>query len=347
MLSVPLPFVVAILLLVLLAEVVRRDDGLRAGGAPGNLPFLALILVSTLQSVLSGLRWGYGIEAVMYLMPAIAALVPPLAYAGVSRLVGASTLSPLRRVMLHSAPAGLIVLLTVLWRDALDIAIAGIFVVYAGAILLLMRPGADALRRLPFENATPAFRSIIFAALALLFSAALDIYVFLDFLQGRGSHALAAITLGNLGALIILSLAGAIASRNPASPEETESAPPTEADGDRETMAAVISQMEGRRVYRDTELTLDRLARKTLVPARQISGAINRTTGKNVSQYVNEFRVAEACHLLADTDKPVTEIMFDVGFQTKSNFNREFRRVTDMTPVQWREKHGRAQASSA
>jgi len=199
MLSVPLPFVVAILLLVLLAEVVRRDDGLRAGGAPGNLPFLALILVSTLQSVLSVLRWGYGIQGVMYLMPVIAALVPPLAYAGVSRLVGASRLSPLRRVMLHSAPAGLIVLLTVLWRDALDIAIAGIFVFYAGAILLLMRPGADALRRLPFENATPAFRSIIFAALALLFSAALDIYVFFDFLQGRGGHALVAITLGNLG----------------------------------------------------------------------------------------------------------------------------------------------------
>ena len=28
--------------------------------------------------------------------------------------------------------------------------------------------------------------------------------------------------------------------------------------------------------------------------------------------------------------------MFDVGFSTKSNFNREFRRVTGMSPRQWR-----------
>jgi len=30
--------------------------------------------------------------------------------------------------------------------------------------------------------------------------------------------------------------------------------------------------------------------------------------------------------------------MFDVGFQTKSNFNREFRRVTDTTPLEWRDR---------
>lgn len=59
---------------------------------------------------------------------------------------------------------------------------------------------------------------------------------------------------------------------------------------------------------------------------------------KNVSQYVNDYRIGEACRLLAATQKSVTEVMFEVGFQTKSNFNREFRRVTDMTPVAWRER---------
>ncbi|MGO4852140.1 helix-turn-helix domain-containing protein [Phaeovulum sp. W22_SRMD_FR3] len=339
MLSIPLPFVVAILLIFLLAEVVRRDDGLCAGGAPGNTPFLVLILVSILQSVLSGLRWGYGVQEVAYLMPVIAATVPPLAYAGVSQLVRASPLSGRARLILHMLPVALIVLLLLVWRDALDIVLALIFMVYAGAILALMRTGTDALQRLPFENATPAFRSILFAACALLFSAALDIYVFLDFSEGRSRHALTIITLGNLAALIILSLAAAIAGRNPSADAEPEAAPGPEGDGDRDTMDRVTLHLRGRQVYRDPELTLDRLARKVLIPARQISGAINRTTGKNVSQYVNEYRIAEACQHLSETDKPVTEIMFDVGFQTKSNFNREFRRVTDMTPIQWREKH--------
>ena len=54
---------------------------------------------------------------------------------------------------------------------------------------------------------------------------------------------------------------------------------------------------------------------------------------------MNEHRIADACTLLSETDKTVTDIMFDVGFQTKSNFDREFRRVTDMTPVQWRHKN--------
>lgn len=58
--------------------------------------------------------------------------------------------------------------------------------------------------------------------------------------------------------------------------------------------------------------------------------------GSERFQYINEFRVMEACELLAKSDKSVTEIMFDVGFQTKSNFNRAFRRVTGMPPIQWR-----------
>jgi AraC-like DNA-binding protein len=32
----------------------------------------------------------------------------------------------------------------------------------------------------------------------------------------------------------------------------------------------------------------------------------------------------------------VTTIMLDAGFQTKSNFNREFRRVTGTSPSLWR-----------
>ncbi len=96
--------------------------------------------------------------------------------------------------------------------------------------------------------------------------------------------------------------------------------------------------MQEKKLYRDANLNLERLARRAAMPSRRISSAINRTMAKNVSQYVNDYRIAEACRLLAETDQSVTEIMLEAGFQTKSNFNREFRRVTDMTPVAWREK---------
>jgi AraC-like DNA-binding protein len=332
MLFIPLPFVVAILLLILFVTVVRRDDD-----APPNVPFLALILVAVLQSILLGLRWGYAVNGVGRILPVVAAIVPPLVYAGVSGLVRKSDLSTVLRIGLHLIPAVGIVLLIVLWRDAIDIAIALIFVGYAMAVLLLMRSGADALRLAPFENAGPAYRAILFAASALLLSAAMDIFVFLDFAWTRGARTPLLVTIANLAVLAVLSIAVATASRRGMPAQTIETTPKLEMVEDKETVAAIQALMETKRVYRDVDLNLDRLARKTGIPARQISAAINRATGKNVSQYVNDYRIAGACSLLTDTEKPVTEIMFDVGFLTKSNFNREFRRVTERTPLEWRQ----------
>ncbi|MDF0697172.1 AraC family transcriptional regulator [Rhizobium sp. MC63] len=342
MLFIPLPFVVALLLLILFVIVFRRDEE----GQP-NRPFLVLILLSALQSVLSGLRWGYGMQVVGVIAPVIAATVPPLAYAGVSRLVRTSWRPLVGRLGLHAVPAVLILLLVEFWREAIDVALVLIFVGYALAILLLMRPGADALRLAPFEGAVPAYRAIIFAAAALCLSAAVDTFVFFDFTWAHGEHALTVISVGNLAALVILGTAAAAASRSRAPAETAEAVARPETSEDKETIATVDALMETRKLYRDANLNLDRLARKAGIPARQISAAINRAMDKNVSQYVNDYRIGEACRLLSATEKSVTEVMFDVGFQTKSNFNREFRRVTDMTPLAWRQKRAEGGGSSA
>jgi AraC-like DNA-binding protein len=103
-------------------------------------------------------------------------------------------------------------------------------------------------------------------------------------------------------------------------------------------MARIEDVMARHKFYRDENLNLSRLARKLAVPSRQISNAINRATGGNVSQYINQLRVKDACRLLEETDQSVTSIMFESGFQTKSNFNREFRRITGMNPLAWRER---------
>ncbi|EJC76690.1 helix-turn-helix domain-containing protein [Rhizobium hidalgonense] len=333
MIFIPLPFVVALLLLILFVVVLKRDDE-----DEPNRPFLALILLAALQSVLSGLRWGYGLQAIGLVAPVIAATVPPLAYAGVSRLVRTSRRPLPVRMALHAVPAAVILLLMAFWRDAIDIALVLIFIGYAMAILLLMRPGADALRLAPFEGAVPAYRAIIFTAAALCLSAAVDTFVFLDLTSAHSERALTLISIGNLAVLVILGIAAAAASRSRAPAEMVDVAPRPETSEDKQTIAAVDALMEGRKLYRDANLNLDRLARKAGIPARQISAAINRVMDKNVSQYVNDYRIGEACRLLAGTEKPVTEVMFEVGFQTKSNFNREFRRVTEMTPIAWRQR---------
>ncbi|SER71106.1 AraC family transcriptional regulator [Rhizobium sp. NFR03] len=330
---VPLPFVVALLLFILLAVVIRRDSG-----SPRNMPLLALITISMWQSVLSGLRWGYDIRAVMFLAPVGAALVPPLVYAGVIQLVRGRTRLGLRRIMVHAIPALAVVLLLLTSRDVIDVVLISEFIGYAFAILLLMRPGADALRAAPFEDVAPAYRAILFAASSLLLSAAVDTFVALDLLWTHGEYVPPVIAIGNLCLLVILSVAAA-STGSPPEPATAASLPPDViVSEDTETLAVIEVLMQVKRVYRDVDLNLDRLARKAGIPARQISLAINRATGKNVSQFVNEQRIAESCQLLAETDRSVTDIMFDVGFQTKSNFNREFKRVTEMTPLQWRQR---------
>jgi AraC-like DNA-binding protein len=334
---IPLSFVVAILLLVLFFAVLQSDDE-PVFSPSRNIPFLALILLGAFQAFLSGLRWGYGIEDAMYIAPVGAAFLPPLVYGGVARQIRKGNLSRFKRLGLHAIPVALVVLLMVVWRGALDVALPVLFIGYAAAILNLMRAGPDVLQRTPFESAASVYRALFFAAAALLLSAALDLLVFLDFSWTQGRHAAALVAIGNLLALIILSIAGAVAIRGRASNEAEDARSPAQEPDDTGTLDTIRSLMATKRVYRDPDLNLDRLARKATLPARQISAAINRATGKNVSQFVNDFRIAESCSLLVETDKSVTEIMFDVGFQTKSNFNREFRRVTGMTPVQWRQK---------
>ena len=50
--------------------------------------------------------------------------------------------------------------------------------------------------------------------------------------------------------------------------------------------------------HRRRDGTLDRLARRLAIPSRQISAAINRTYGRNISQVVNEYRIRDAMRLL-------------------------------------------------
>ena len=91
------------------------------------------------------------------------------------------------------------------------------------------------------------------------------------------------------------------------------------------------------RLFLDTDLTVDRLAKRLTVPSRALSLAINQTKGVNVSQYVNDFRLDHAAGLLAEGQSSVAEVMEQSGFLTRSNFYREFQRRFGVTPAAYRE----------
>lgn len=107
-------------------------------------------------------------------------------------------------------------------------------------------------------------------------------------------------------------------------------------DDDRRVIDALDELLGMRCLHRDPDLTLSRLAHRLRLPASSVSAAVNRVRGLNVSQFENEHRIAYAAKALADSDRSISEIMQAVGFRTKSNFNREFKRVTGESPMDYR-----------
>ncbi|MBA3708325.1 MAG: helix-turn-helix domain-containing protein, partial [Planctomycetes bacterium] len=58
--------------------------------------------------------------------------------------------------------------------------------------------------------------------------------------------------------------------------------------------------------------------------------------GRTWRDYLMEVRVADACRLLADSDRAVTDIAGACGFANLSNFNRRFRQVRGTSPTAFR-----------
>ena len=69
-------------------------------------------------------------------------------------------------------------------------------------------------------------------------------------------------------------------------------------------------------------------------------------TGQSFVAYLNNFRVARAQELLAFTDQAISEISLETGFCNQSYFGVIFRRITGITPLQYRINHRRAKPGS-
>jgi len=68
----------------------------------------------------------------------------------------------------------------------------------------------------------------------------------------------------------------------------------------------------------------------------RFSRFFRRATGNTFTDFVNRMRISKACQLLMDTDRYVTTICYEVGFNNVANFNRRFLEIKGMTPTDFR-----------
>jgi AraC-like DNA-binding protein len=99
--------------------------------------------------------------------------------------------------------------------------------------------------------------------------------------------------------------------------------------------------METYKPYLNPDITLESLSIEISVNPRILSQIINESFKKNFKSYILEYRIKESMKILADTKHrklTILEILYQVGFNSKSAFNNQFKIYTNLTPIEYRSK---------
>ena len=101
--------------------------------------------------------------------------------------------------------------------------------------------------------------------------------------------------------------------------------------------------MQQNKPFLDPSLSLETLAKQINLPRNEVSLSINKIIGQHFFDFVNSYRINFAAKMLITNDgqpqKTVLEILYEVGFNSKSSFNSAFKKHLLMTPSQYRKLH--------
>ena len=101
-------------------------------------------------------------------------------------------------------------------------------------------------------------------------------------------------------------------------------------------LAEIKSLLEEEKLYLNPALKIELVAKKLHIPINSLSEIINKLEGKNFSQFINYYRIEEAKKLMLTTkSESIEDIFLQVGFYTRSTFNRAFKSITHKTPTEF------------
>lgn len=341
MLAIPLPFVMSLLLVMIAILLLIKSP------VEGKMPFIFIILCAV-STMVVGLRWTFDIAILRFLQPIIASLLPVTAWYCFARAHARGQFS-----LWHLSGPIIITLCSFwfqFWLEAIDVFLA---IIYLGYGVLLIRNSFLMPEEVRIGNTNRVVIAERITGIMLLVSACVDVMLSFDFAVYGGEHAHSILSLSYL--LLIPAVVGAVIvvgfSTFQTEPLACSQPKPMQAEAivlpikkaqlsaqdAQEIVNKIDRLMKEKEVFRDPDLTLSRLSRKITIPARQVSMAVNQVCGMNISKVLNEYRITYAQQLLVCSEDSITDIYLNSGFQTKSNFNREFSRITGKTPSQYRQ----------
>jgi len=105
-----------------------------------------------------------------------------------------------------------------------------------------------------------------------------------------------------------------------------------------EKYKSLISKISEDCYYKENDLSLNNLAQKLDLSPNYLSQIINEKEGKNFYDFINSFRVEEFKRLIANPKNQqytLLALAYDCGFNSKSSFNRSFKKHSGITPSQY------------
>jgi len=87
------------------------------------------------------------------------------------------------------------------------------------------------------------------------------------------------------------------------------------------------------------DITLDKIADISSMTIPSFCRYFKKRTNKTFVQFLNEYRIGKACVLLIENKLTITQIWYELGFNSSTNFNRAFKRIYHCTPMEYRKKY--------
>ncbi|RLJ33148.1 AraC-like DNA-binding protein [Chryseobacterium sp. 7] len=107
----------------------------------------------------------------------------------------------------------------------------------------------------------------------------------------------------------------------------------------KEEILRLKNYMIDKKPFLNSSLTIQDISGEIGIPVRDLSLLINHQLGQHFYDFVNSYRIENAMAILKDETKSkvtILEILYEVGFNSKSSFNTAFKKHTGNTPTYYR-----------
>lgn len=89
----------------------------------------------------------------------------------------------------------------------------------------------------------------------------------------------------------------------------------------------------------DEKISINDMAELTHLVPQSFCRWFKNATGNTFVNYLNKARIERSCQLLLNTKESISDICFNVGFESLSHFNRTFLKRKGMSPRSFRNQH--------